>query len=88
MSKKKLIIDRQAFCDWYFDQGICEDFFYNHDILESLKTNGVFKITLQSLLDNVGYIPVDIVEDGQNPILNEIGEVDTTEYDIIILNKI
>lgn len=87
MAKKKLLIDREAFCIWYFDHDICEDFFYRHNILESLRDDGVFKVTLQEMLDGVGYLPEDVVADGQNPIVDERGEVEMGEYDIITFAK-
>ena len=87
MAKNKLLIDRQAFCDWYFDYDICKGFFERHDILESLENNGVFKVTLEDILKNVGYLPEDVVAEGQNPILNDNGEVDMYAYDIITFDK-
>ena len=87
MAKKKLLIDREAFCNWYFDNDICEDFFYRHDILDALKNDGVFKITLQEMLDSVGYLPSDVVAEGQEPILDENGEVDMCAYNVITFAK-
>jgi len=87
MAKKKLLIDREAFCDWYFDHDICKDFFYRHDILPSLRSDGVFKVTLQSILDDVGYLPEDVVAEGQNPIVDDRGEVKMGYYDSITFAK-
>ena len=87
MAKNKLLIDRQAFCDWYFDHDICKEFFERHNILESLENNGVFKVTLENILKDVGYLPEDVVAEGQNPILNDNGEIDMSEYDIITFDK-
>jgi len=87
MAKKKLLIDKEAFCDWYFDEDIADDFFHRHQILESLSSDGVFKITLQEILDDVGYLPSNVVAEGQNPVLNELDEVDMYEYDVITFAK-
>jgi len=87
MEKKTLLIDKKAFCDWYFDHEICKEFFDRHDILESLTSKGVFTITLQHILDNVGYLPEDVVAKKQNPVVDDRGEVDTTAYDIITFYK-
>ena len=83
MSDKTLLIDKQAFINWYFDHDICKEFFDRHDILESLTDKGVFTITLQHILDSVGYLPADVVAKGQKPILNDSDEVYMNEYDII-----
>jgi uncharacterized protein (DUF342 family) len=87
MAKKKLLIDREAFCDWYFDHDICKDFFYRHDILPTLKSDGVFKVSLKEILDGVGYLPADVVAEGQEPILDEHDEVDVSAYDSITFAK-
>ena len=87
MEKKTLLIDKNAFCDWYFDHDICKEFFERHNILESLENNGVFKVTLENILKDVGYLPEDVVAEGQNPILNDNGEIDMSEYDIITFDK-
>ena len=73
---KTLLIDKQAFIDWYFDHDICKEFFNRHDILESLTDKGVFTITLQHILDSVGYLPADIVAEGQEPMLDDNDEID------------
>jgi len=87
MAKKKLLIDRQSFCNWYFDHDMCKDFFNRHGILESLEINGVFKVTLEEILKSVGYLPEDVVAEGQNPILNNNDNVDMNAYDIITFAK-
>jgi hypothetical protein len=87
MEKKTLLIDKKAFCDWYFDNKICKEFFDRHDILESLKNKSVFKITLQHILDSVGYLPEYVISEGQKAILNELDEVDMSAYDKITFQK-
>ena len=84
MKNKTLFIDRQAFCDWYFDDDIIKEFFYDHGILGSLKSEGKFSITLEDIFSNCGYLPVNIVAEGQKPILDESSEVDVFAYDKII----
>ena len=89
MKKKVLLIDKQAFCDWYFDNEICEEFFYRHNMLQSLENHGFFKITLDDLLKKVGYLPEYVAKEGQNPILydNDKGNIDMNFYDIIKFAK-
>jgi hypothetical protein len=87
MAKKKLLIDKESFCNWYFDHDICKEFFNKHKILESLENDGVFKITLEDILKNVGYLPEDVVAEGQNPILNNHNDIDMNAYDIITFDK-
>ena len=83
MANKTLLIDKQAFIDWYFDHDICKEFFDRHDILKSLTDDGGFSITLQHILDSVGYLPADVVAEGQKPMLDESDEVDMSLYDTI-----
>ena len=80
---KTLLIDKQSFIDWYFDHDICKEFFDRHDILESLTNDGVFTVTLQHILDSVGYLPADVVAEGEEPMLDDSDEVDMSLYDII-----
>lgn len=87
MTKKKLLIDKESFCNWYFDHDICKEFFNKHKILESLENDGVFKITLQNILDGVGYLPKGVVAEGQEPIVDEDDEVCMDEYDVITFAK-
>ena len=77
----KLLIDRELFVRWYFDEDIKKDFVYNKSVIEDLVSDGVFKVTAQSLLDEVGYIPMSIVSEHQeNVVLDEQGEVDMDAY--------
>lgn len=80
---KTLLIDKQSFIDWYFDHDICKEFFHRHNILESLTNDGVFTVTLQHILDSVGYLPADVVAEGEEPMLDDSDEVDMSLYDII-----
>jgi hypothetical protein len=76
----KLLIDKQAFIDWYFDHDICKEFFYRHNILENLKEKGSFSVSLQDILNNVGYLPEDVVAEGQDVELDDNGEVCMFDY--------
>jgi hypothetical protein len=86
MTNKTLLIDKDAFIAWYFDHDICKEFFDRHDILESLTDKGVFTITLQHILDSVGYLPAQVVAEGEEPMLDDSDEVDMSLYDIITFN--
>lgn len=83
MENKTLLIDKNAFCDWYFDHDICKDFFYTNNILEDLKSEGTFAISLEQILESVGYLPSDVVAEGQEIIYDEMGEVDMPAYRVI-----
>jgi len=83
MENKTLLIDKEAFINWYFDYDITKDFFHSQGILQSLKDTGEFKINLQEILDGVGYLPESVVADGQEVILDNLLEVDMSEYDVI-----
>jgi hypothetical protein len=87
MANKKLLIDREAFLDWYFDYDMCKDFFNSHSVLDALKNNGTFKINAQGLLDSCGYLPSGIEAEGQEPILNDSDEIAMEEYDTITFAK-
>lgn len=88
MEKKTLLIDREAFCDWYFDHDICKEFVYAHNIIQELKDEGVFKLTLQDILDSVGYLPLDLVaKQEQVIVIDKLGEVDMSYYDTIKFSK-
>jgi hypothetical protein len=80
----KLLIDKQAFINWYFDHDICKEFFYTHNILGELKEKGTFTISLQDILNDVGYLPEDIVVEGQDVELDDNGEVAMFDYDEIV----
>lgn len=83
MENKTLLIDRNKFCNWYFDYEICKDFFYDQNIMEELKTHGTFTLNLQDILDGLDLIPDTIVAEGQEALTDEWDEVDTSSYDKI-----
>jgi hypothetical protein len=47
----------------------------------------VFKVSLKEILDGVGYLPADVVAEGQEPILDKNDEVDMSAYDSITFAK-
>ena len=79
--KKTLLINREAFLGWFFDEDMMESFFRDQDVLGELITTGKFSVTAKAFLDNTGYIPGNVVEPGQNPILDENEEVVLDAYD-------
>lgn len=82
-NKKVLLINKESFLHWYFDQDIIEDFFHRHGVFQSLLKDGKFELTAEELLDGVGYLPEQVVEEGQDPILDDDEEVEMSEYDEI-----
>lgn len=80
---KTLLINKKAFIEWYFDQDVKKTFFDDHNIFLNLVSNGVFTIKLNDLLQQAGYLPQEIAEEGQDLILNEEGEIDRYAYDKI-----
>lgn len=88
MENKTLLIDRNAFCDWYFDHSICKEFVHAHNIIQELKDEGTFTITLQDILNSAGYLPSNLVSSQQElVILDELDEVDMSYYDKIIFDN-
>jgi len=64
-----------------------KDFFNDMSVREKLLEHGVFMLKLTDLIANCGYIPADVVADGQEPILDEDDEVVQDEYDVIKFAK-
>ena len=83
MENKTLLIDRNAFCDWYFDYDTCKDFFNDRKILYQLKTNGSFSITLQNILNGMDYVPTSVIADSQRNVYGDLEEVFLSGYDTI-----
>ena len=85
MENKTLLIDRNAFCDWYFDHDICKEFVHAHGIIQELKDEGTFTITLDHILNSAGYLPSNLVSSQQEVVIvDELDEVDMSYYDKII----
>ena len=84
---KTLLIDRAAFCDWFFDPDIIKDFVIDHKIIEELIKTGKFTITADKLLSSSGYLPSHVALEGQEVILDKMDEIDTSAYDIIKFAK-
>ena len=85
---KELLVNQDAFIEWYFDYDMRKTFFADNSILEELKSSGSFTITAQYLLDNCPYIPENVAIEGQNPILIECGEIDMSQYNSFKLVKL
>ena len=83
MKKKTLLIDRAAFCDWFFDPDIIKDFVSDHKIIETIAKTGKFTITANELLSSSGYLPSHVALEGQEVILDEMDEIDMSAYDKI-----
>lgn len=87
MAKKKLQLDREAFMDWFFDYETRKTFFDDHNVMDALSNDGVFKINAKDLIANCGFLPANVVAEGQEPILDEWDEVDIMAYDTITFAK-
>ena len=84
MKNKTLFIDKEKFCDWYFDDDTCNEFFDRYSVLSELIEKGTFEIKLDHILENVGYLPENVIADKQKPILDKYGEIDMNAYEQII----
>jgi hypothetical protein len=87
MTKKKLLLDREAFIDWFFDYDMCKSFVGDYGVFMALITDGKFTLKATDLIANCGFIPEGVVAEGQEPILNDSGEVDICQYDVITFAK-
>ena len=85
---KELLVNQDAFIEWYFDYDMRKTFFADNSILEELKSSGSFTITAQYLLENCGYLPENVAIEGQDLILNKDGEINLDSYNIFKLVKI
>jgi hypothetical protein len=81
MENKTLLIDKNKFCDWYFDYEVCKDFFHDQNILEELKKHGTYSFNLQKVLNGMEYVPEHVVAEGQEPIIDEWENVFLWTYD-------
>lgn len=81
--KKVLLINKEAFMKWFWDYDMSKTFFNDYNVYAKLLEHGVFMLTLDDLILNCGYIPSNVVADGQEPILDEKDEVVQDEYDVI-----
>ena len=85
--KKILLLDKEAFLEWFWDYDMRKDFFNDMSVREKLLEHGVFMLKLDDLIANCGYIPAGVVAEGQEPILDEDDEVVQDEYDVIKFAK-
>ena len=85
--KKVLLLDKEAFLEWFWDYDMRKTFFDDHNVKGKLLEHGVFVFRIDELIENCGYIPSGVVADGQEPILDEDDEVVQDEYDDIKFAK-
>jgi len=77
---KVLLIDRGSFIDWFFDEDMRDTFVTDYGLVDSLATEGSFKVTAKELLDVAGYLPASVVYELQT-------EIYLDEYDEVIVSK-
>ena len=88
--KNVLLLDRAVFLRWIFsDYDDRQQFFDRYSVLETLISEGEFRITDTAMLDAAGYIPQHVVHKSQKKsvILDKYDEVDTSQYDEIRFYK-
>ena len=83
MDKKILYIDKEAFIDWFFDEDMIETFVYDQGVMSELKESGTFTLKIEELLSGAGYLPDSVASEGQEVVLDNMGEVDMNHYDEI-----
>jgi len=59
----KLKISRSAFCSWYFDKDMLREI--GHNCYNTLEDGDDFIITLDSLYDLLGYLPIRLIKNPQ-----------------------
>lgn len=87
MSEKKLLINRKNFIDWIFDYDDRKDFFQTYEVGKALLNDGVFTLSIDDLISNVGYLPVEVAEKGQDLSLDEEGDINTADYELIAFSS-
>jgi hypothetical protein len=87
MSEKTLLINRKHFVDWIFDYDDKKDFFQTYEVGKALLNDGVFTLSIDDLISNVGYLPVEVAEKGQDLSLDEEGDINTADYDLIAFSS-
>lgn len=83
MDKKILYIDKKAFIDWFFDEDMIETFVHDQGVMSELKESGTFTLKIEELLSGAGYLPDSVASEGQEVVLDNMGEVDMNHYDEI-----
>ena len=68
---KTLIIDKQKFLEWYN-----ADVDFTADVMHHLMHYGHYKVSVNDLLDDIGYIAEWVLVEGQKYKLYENGDVD------------
>jgi hypothetical protein len=79
---KTLLVDKGLFLDWYFDNDTCESFVKDHNVVLKLLTNGRFWIRIDDIINNCGYLPLEVVHKSmkKDVRLDENEEVDLSYY--------
>lgn len=85
--RKVLLLNRAAFIKWFFDWDIMSSFCDDYGVIQHLVNTGKFQLTAEQILEGVGYLSEEVVEDGQDIIRDEFGEVDMSAYDEIIFSN-
>jgi hypothetical protein len=83
MAKKILYLDKESFIDWFFDEDMIETFVHDQGVMSELKENGTFTLKIEELLSGAGYLPDSVASEGQEVVLDDLGEVDMNHYDEI-----
>ena len=68
---RTLFLNRKRFLNWYFSDNVS----FNDNVFDALLTDGKYKLDISELLDSVGFVSEDILEDGQEYELYENGDV-------------
>jgi len=78
MSKKKTLIlevSQSSFLDWFYsDLGTSGLRELAYDVIETLQSTGEFKLTVDGVFDNCGYIPFSIIDFPSEEIEEEFRE--------------
>jgi len=68
---RTLFLNRAKFLNWFFSDNVS----FNDNVFDALLTDGQYNLDIQELLDSVGFVSEDILEDGQEYELYENGNV-------------
>ena len=76
----KLNVNKARFISWMLSDNSDCLFLIRADLLASLKTEGIYTITVEEILDKAGYIPGELL------IPPEEGEINPSEHEIILID--
>ena len=68
---RTLFLNRSKFLNWYFSDNVS----FNDNVFDALLTDGKYELDINELLESVGFVSEDILEDGQEYELYENGDV-------------